>query len=67
MVAHPDDLPGDLLPMLKSMPGFNSAHISYYFHYLVANSHIVRAFYALPWENKLDWVSMFISEKFPGQ
>ena len=67
MVAHPDDLPPDLFPMLQSMPGFNSAHISYYFHYLVANPSIGRAFYALPWENKLDWVSMYIAEKFPGQ
>ena len=64
---HPNDLPLDLFLMLQSMSGFNSANVSYYFHYLVANPHIVRAFYALPWENKLDWVSMYIAEKFSGQ
>jgi hypothetical protein len=38
------DLPNDLYDMIKILPSFNSAHISFYYSYLVANPHIGRAF-----------------------
>ncbi|XP_022681811.1 uncharacterized protein LOC106804265 [Setaria italica] len=67
MVAKPDnDLPADLFDMLNQLPGFNSAHISFYYAHLVENPHIGRAFYTLPFEHKLNWVTKFIAEKFPG-
>ncbi|KAL6906264.1 hypothetical protein ACP4OV_003865 [Aristida adscensionis] len=61
-----NELPADLFDTLNSLHGFNSAHISFYYAYLVANPHIGRAFYSLPYEHKLNWVTMFIAEKFPG-
>lgn len=67
LVAKPDnELPSDLFDMLNQMPGFNSAHISFYYAHLVANPHIGKAFYNLPFEHKLHWITMFIAEKFPG-
>jgi hypothetical protein len=60
------DLPNDLYDMMKILPGFNSAHISFYYSYLVANPHIERAFYNLPFDTKMDWVVEFITAKFPG-
>lgn len=62
-----NELPSDLFDQLKSLPGFHRTHISYYFSYLVFNPHIGKAFYQLPFEHKLDWIAMFISERFPGQ
>jgi hypothetical protein len=60
------DLPPDLYTMLKSLPGFNSAQISFYYSHLVANPHIGRAFYNLPFDAKIEWVVEFITNKFPG-
>ncbi|KAJ1262110.1 hypothetical protein BS78_02G227500 [Paspalum vaginatum] len=66
--GKPDtDLPSDLFDQLKSLPGFEKTHVSFYFSYLVANPHIGRAFYALPFEHKIDWFALFITERFPGQ
>lgn len=68
MATKPEnELPTDLFDQLKSLPGFDKTHISFYFAYLVANPHIGKAFYLLPFEHKLDWVAMFISERFPVQ
>jgi hypothetical protein len=50
------DLPNDLYDMMKTLPSFNSAHISFYYSYLVANLHIGRAFYNLTFDAKMDWV-----------
>jgi hypothetical protein len=55
------DLPG----MMKTLSGFNNAHISFYYSYLVANSHIERAFYKLSFDAKMDWMVEFITAKFP--
>jgi hypothetical protein len=59
------DLPNDLYDMMKTLSGFNSAHISLYYSYLVANPHIERALYNLPFDAKMDWVVEFITAKFP--
>jgi hypothetical protein len=59
------DLPNDLYDMMKTLSGFNSAHISFYYSYLVANPHIGIAFYILPFDAKIDWVVQFITAKFP--
>ncbi|XP_052140109.1 uncharacterized protein LOC127759936 [Oryza glaberrima] len=61
-----NELPDDLWDNLNSLPRFEQHHISFYYHYLVSNPHIARAFNGLPFANKLDWVAMYISEKFPG-
>ncbi|KAG8084729.1 hypothetical protein GUJ93_ZPchr0010g11043 [Zizania palustris] len=61
-----DDLPEDLFEMLSSLPGYESTQISVYYAYLVANPRMGRAFYKLPFEHKLNWVAMFIADKFPG-
>ncbi|TKW17157.1 hypothetical protein SEVIR_5G347450v4 [Setaria viridis] len=67
LVAKPDnELPADLFDILNQLPGFTSAHISFYYAHLVANPHIGKAFYNLPFEHKLNWITMFIAEKFPG-
>ncbi|OEL14482.1 hypothetical protein BAE44_0024498 [Dichanthelium oligosanthes] len=67
MVAKPDnELPTNLFDILNNLPSFNSAHISFYYAHLVANPHIGKAFYGLPFEHNLNWVTMFIAEKFPG-
>ncbi|KAL6842580.1 hypothetical protein ACP4OV_027424 [Aristida adscensionis] len=60
------DLPEDLFGMLNGLPGFNEAHIAFYYAYLVANPHVGRAFYKLPVNHKLIWVANFVAEKFPG-
>jgi hypothetical protein len=59
------DLPNDLYDMMKTLSDFNSAHISLYYSYLVANPHIERAFYNLSFDAKMDWVVEFITVKFP--
>jgi hypothetical protein len=58
------DLPNDLYDMMKALPVFNSAHISFYYSYLAANPHIGIAFYKLPFDAKMDWVVEFITAKF---
>jgi hypothetical protein len=60
------DLPPDLYTILQSFSGFNSAHISFYYAHLVANSHVGRAFYNLPFDVKIEWVTDFITKRFPG-
>ncbi|KAK3119345.1 hypothetical protein QOZ80_9BG0718400 [Eleusine coracana subsp. coracana] len=60
------DLPADLYTQLKNLPGFNTAHISFSYSYLVADPHIGRAFYNLPFDAKMDWVVQYITDKFPG-
>jgi hypothetical protein len=60
------DLPPDLYTILQSFPGFNSAHISLYYAHLVANPHVGRAFYNLPFDVKIEWVADFITKRFPG-
>uniref|UniRef100_A0A0D9V228 Myb/SANT-like domain-containing protein n=1 Tax=Leersia perrieri TaxID=77586 RepID=A0A0D9V228_9ORYZ len=63
----PDNhIPVDLFQNLNSILGFVRIHISHYYAYLVANPHIARAFNDLPFENKLDLVAMYVSEKFPN-
>jgi hypothetical protein len=59
------DLPNDLYGMMKTLPSFNNAHISFYYFYLVANPHIGRAFYNLTFDAKMDWMVEFITAKFP--
>lgn len=60
------DLSSDLYTQLTSLSGFNSTHISFYYSHLVANPHIGRTFYNLPFEAKIDWFEEFITSKFPG-
>jgi hypothetical protein len=60
------DLPSYLYTILKSLPGFNSAHISFYYTHLVANLHVGRAFYNLPFYAKIEWVVDFITQRFLG-
>lgn len=62
-----DDLPEDLFDIVNSLPGFDSTDISIYYAYLVANPRMGRAFYKLPFEHKLNWLAMFVANKFPGQ
>ncbi|OEL28717.1 hypothetical protein BAE44_0010264 [Dichanthelium oligosanthes] len=61
-----NDVPEDLFETLTSLPGFEESHISAYYAYLVANPHIARAFYKLPFNYKLNWFAMYVSDKFPG-
>src|SRR6266542_2799517 len=49
-----NDVPEDLFETLTSLPGFEETHISDYYAYLVANPHITRAFYKLPFNYKLN-------------
>ncbi|OEL15387.1 hypothetical protein BAE44_0023594, partial [Dichanthelium oligosanthes] len=64
--AVENDVPEDLFETLTSLPGFEERHISAYYAYLVANPHIARAFYKLPFNYKLNWFAMYVSDKFPG-
>ncbi|OEL18028.1 hypothetical protein BAE44_0020953 [Dichanthelium oligosanthes] len=64
--AAENDVPEDLFETLTSLPGFEETHISTYYAYLVANPHIARAFYKLPFNYKLNWFAMYVSDKFPG-
>jgi hypothetical protein len=59
------DLPPDLYTILQSLPSFNSAHISFYYAHWVANPHVGRAFYNLPFDAKMKWVVDFITQRFP--
>jgi hypothetical protein len=49
---------------LNNLLGFETAHISLYYAYLVANPNMAKAFMTLPFDYKLSWGAMFISEKF---
>nr|TKV95009.1 hypothetical protein SEVIR_9G334000v2 [Setaria viridis] len=40
--------------------------ISMYYAHLVANPLIAKAFYGLPFDRKLHWMAMFVSERFHG-
>uniref|UniRef100_J3LGS7 DDE Tnp4 domain-containing protein n=1 Tax=Oryza brachyantha TaxID=4533 RepID=J3LGS7_ORYBR len=64
--CEPDNKLPEGFDTLKNLPGLDEIHRSLYYAHLVANPHIARAFDGLPLENKLHWVGMFISEKFPG-
>lgn len=65
MVAKPDTkLPVDLFDILNILSGFNSAYISFYYAHLVANPHIGKAFYNLPFEHKLNIMMIWMSEMF---
>ncbi|OEL18347.1 hypothetical protein BAE44_0020634 [Dichanthelium oligosanthes] len=64
--AAENDVPADLFETLTSVPGFEDTHISAYYAYLVANPHIARAFYKLPFNYKLNWFAMYVSDKFHG-
>ena len=65
MVANPDATPEGLFESLTKLPGFEAAHISLYYAYPVANPNMAKAFMNLPFEYKLNWVALFVSEKFP--
>jgi hypothetical protein len=54
----------NLYGMMKTLPGFNNAHISFYYSYLVANPHIGKAIYNLSFDAKMDWMVEFITAKF---
>jgi hypothetical protein len=60
------DLPPDLYTILQSLPGFNSVHISFYYAHRVANPHVSRAFYNLPFDAKMEWVVDFITQRLTG-
>ncbi|KAJ1289166.1 hypothetical protein BS78_02G143500 [Paspalum vaginatum] len=62
-----DELPNDLFNMVLSFSGFQGPHCDLYFGHLVANPHISRAFYKIPFAFKLTWISSFVSERFLGQ
>ncbi|OEL22650.1 hypothetical protein BAE44_0016328 [Dichanthelium oligosanthes] len=49
-----NDIPEDLFKTLTSLSGFEKTHVSSYYAYLVANPHIVRTFYKLPFNYKLN-------------
>ncbi|OEL26501.1 hypothetical protein BAE44_0012480 [Dichanthelium oligosanthes] len=49
-----NDVPEDLFETLTSLPCFEETHISSYYTCLVANSHIARAFYKLPFNYRLN-------------
>ncbi|OEL36685.1 hypothetical protein BAE44_0002296 [Dichanthelium oligosanthes] len=61
-----NDVPEDLFETLTSLSGFEETHISSYYAYLVANPHIARAFYKLPFNYKLNWFAMYVNDKFHG-
>ncbi|KAG8091541.1 hypothetical protein GUJ93_ZPchr0012g21910 [Zizania palustris] len=63
--SNKNDVPTDLFDNLSSLLGFEEAHVSFYYAYLVSNPHIARAFNALPFNHKINWFVMFVSEKFP--
>ncbi|CAO1948465.1 unnamed protein product [Urochloa humidicola] len=64
-----NELPEDLFAQVNSLSvgGFDGIQISMYYMHLVANPNLAIAFSGLPFENKLHWIAMFVSEKFPGQ
>jgi hypothetical protein len=62
------DVPPDLFNNLMALSGsFEETHLSFYYSYLVSQPHIGRAFNSLPFGHKLNWVSKYIAENFPGQ
>lgn len=64
--SNSNDVPEDLFDNLNNLPGFEEAHVSFYYAYLVANPHIAKAFNKLPFNHKINWFAMFVSEKFPA-
>jgi hypothetical protein len=62
------DVPPDLFNNLMALSGsFEETHLSFYYSYLVSQPHIGRAFNSLPFGHKLNWVSKYIAENYPGQ
>ncbi|CAN6362959.1 unnamed protein product [Urochloa humidicola] len=64
-----NELPEDLFAQVNglSVGGFDAIQISMYYAQLVADPNAAKTFCGLPFENKLHWMAMFVSEKFPGQ
>ena len=54
-------VPKGLYEELKSIPGFDEAHLEHYYAYLCDNPPLARAFYALPkLSSKMIWVARYI-------
>lgn len=54
-------VPKGLYEELKSIPGFDEAHLEHYYAYLCDNPPLARAFYALPHlSSKMIWVARYI-------
>jgi hypothetical protein len=54
-------VPKGLYEELKSIPGFDEAHLEHYYAYLCENPPLARAFYALPQlSSKVIWVARYI-------
>jgi hypothetical protein len=54
-------VPKGLYEELKSIPGFEEAHLEHYYAYLCENPPLARAFYALPQlTSKIIWVARYI-------
>ena len=59
-----NELPEGLWDNMKNMLGFDQAHLSHYYAYLVENVRIARAFNSLDFDNKLIWVARYVSNHF---
>lgn len=54
-------VPKGLYEELKSIPGFEEAHLEHYYAYLCENPPLARAFYALPQlSSKVTWVARYV-------
>lgn len=58
------ELPQGLFESVNDLPGFEHAHKSFYYSFLVNNPHVARAFHGLPYDHKLTWFAKFVSENF---
>lgn len=58
---QPVPVPKGLYEELKSIPGFEEAHLEHYYAYLCENPPLARAFYALPQlSSKVTWVARYV-------
>jgi hypothetical protein len=57
-----DDIPDGLYEDMMGIPGFDDAHLDYYYAYLCERPSLARAFAKLRLSSKIVWVARYIKE-----
>ena len=57
--------PKDLWQGIKSLYGFDGAHLAHYYAHLCEKPNIAWAFYRLDVSDKLVWVARYVAQHFP--
>jgi hypothetical protein len=62
VVKEDDGIPEGLYDDMMSIPGFDEAHLDYYYAYLCEHPSLARRFYNMRLSSKMVWVARYIKE-----